>query len=394
MSTVKDKYLCIRATIALWLLLPAFLHAQNDVSGSYWSVTQSASVEITPLNVSIQNDSVTLHWKIQVSDIRVRPNCSHVLMPILADAHNSLSLPRVIISGRRRASYDMRERALDPFQRKPYSVSVYRKRRPVAPIYYSVSFPYATWMEHCSLELRQVSESTARSLLLSSEYLCNYFPLRGETAKRDAVKVIDTVRVADIDPSLVPVLAPENNTPPPPADSLRSTRIELFLAYPTGYSGVNALFSENAAELAKTDRLLLPLLNNPRIRIRRILITGYSSPDGIYQDNEQLAKKRAQEFVRYLCSAYPLPAGITMRTAWVAEDWQGLRQYLEQSDIPFGNRALHIIDHTGIFEGRERELMLLNNGNLYRTIKRTIFPKLRRIELVVEQEPNDCRNNL
>lgn len=370
MSTVKHKYRCIRFLIALGALLaPSLLHAQD----SFWSVTQSASVEIIPLNASIQNDSVTLHWKILVSDIHVRSTYSHVLVPILMGANHSFSLPQVFISGRKRASYDRRERALDPFQRKPYSVSVYRRRRPVEPIYYSVSFPYSSWMAHCALELRQLSESANHSTLLSSDRLCSDF-LQGREAEVATPPITrqDTIRTVAINAPTVAVLAP--------ADTLR---VALFLAYPAGFSGINALFSNNANELAKVDRLLLPLLNAPHLRIHCIRVTGYCSPEGVYADNEQLARKRAQEFVRYLRAAYPLPAATTVRTAWVAEDWQGLRDYLERSNLPWRNRALDIIDYTGIFEGRERELMKLDGGDLYRTLKQTIFPRLRRIELEV-----------
>ena len=368
MSTVKDKCRWIRLLMALGLLLaPGLLRAQD----SFWSVTPSASVEIIPLNAAIHSDSVTLHWKIQVPDIHVRRNYSHVLVPILVGENHSFSLPPVIISGRKRASYDRRERALDPFQRKPYSVWVYHRRRSVEPIYYSVSFPYSSWMEHCALELRQLSESAWHSTLLSSNRLCsNFFQISAVTR---------TPQVAGIDPALVPVVAP--------ADSIKvdssATRAALFLAYPAGFSGVNALFSNNASELAKVDRLLLPLLNDPHLRIR---VTGYCSPEGGYIDNEQLARKRAQEFVRYLRASYPLPAGTTVRTAWVAEDWQGLREHLAHSALSLRHSAIDIIDHIGLFEGRERELMQLDGGDLYRTLKQTIFPQLRRIELVVEQE--------
>lgn len=412
-------------TIALTFSLTLFsvsLPAQE----SYRSVTPLASVEIVPLNVSIQNDSVTLHWKVLLSDLRVRTNYSHVLIPILTEANNSLSLPRIIISGRRRASYDKRERALDPFQRKPYSVSIYHRRRPIEPIYYSVTFPYSSWMAHCSLSLHQVSESARRTVLLSNERICQRLfphleaPQQVASTPPAAATPAEVVKIEIVKPVVVqqqpvavqqqPVAAkPEPVQPPiaavcpvvpvtpvvpvapvasvvPVAPQPDSIRIALFLSYPVGFSGINALFSDNATELAKIDRLLLPLLRNPHRRIRRIRVTGYTSPDGIYQDNEQLSRKRAQDFVRYLRSVYPLPVGIPVRTAWVAEDWVGLRDYLVQTDLPFRNRALSIIDHVGIFEGRERQLMELDGGNFYRNIKRTIFPKLRRIELVVEQE--------
>lgn len=389
MSTLKvDKFKRRVLTALCLFLLPVSLAAQE----SYWSVTSSASVEIVPLNASIQNDSVTLHWKVLLSDLRVRTNYSHVLIPILTEAHNSLSLPRIVISGRHRASYDERERALDPFQRKPYSVSIFHRRRPVEPIYYSVTFPYSSWMGHCSLALHQVSESARHSVLLSNERICQRLfsqqvvpqPVVG--APPVAVTPAEVIKIEVVKPVVITSEAPVRAEAPARAAEPERTKIAIFLSYPVGFSGINALFSDNAAELAKVDRLLLPLLNNPHLKIRRLLITGYTSPDGIYCDNEQLSKKRAQDFARYLRTAYRQCADIPVRTAWVAEDWEGLRAYLAQSDIPFRNRALSIIDHVGIFDGRERQLMDLDGGNFYRNINQTIFPKLRRIELVVEQE--------
>lgn len=395
MILLKVHSLCFWALLLGWVLSAQGVQASPAseallAQGSYRSVTPLATVEIVPLHVSVRNDSVTLHWKILVSGLRVPSNYSHVLVPILAGGQHSISLPRIVISGRKRASYDLRERELNPFQRKPYSVTVYRRHRPIPPIFYSVTFPYSAWMQHCSLELHQVSESALRAVLLSSERLNGNF-LGSEVAEKVERNMATRVVEAPVQVAVKQDPVPSVSSPAP-ADDSNCTRIALFLEYPqypAGFSGINALFSDNATELAKLDRLLLPLLNNPRLRIRRLLVTGYTSPDGIYQDNEQLSKKRAQEFVRYLRTAYPLPASATVRTSWVAEDWDGLRQLLVDTDLPFRNRALSIIDHTGIFEGRERQLMELDNGNLYRTMKRILFPLLRRIELVVETEDKE-----
>lgn len=52
---------------------------------------------------------------------------------------------------------------------------------------------------------------------------------------------------------------------------------------------------------------------------------------------------RAKALKDYLQRAYALPEGI-FRVSSVGEDWSGLRQLVEESDLPDRERVLRIID--------------------------------------------------
>jgi len=163
----------------------------------------------------------------------------------------------------------------------------------------------------------------------------------------------------------------------------RRVAVTLYVDYPRGGSRVDPSYGNNYAELRKAENMLVPLLGDPDIHIKEIRITGYASPDGAYYDNEALSKARSLGFRAYLTRSYGLQ-DYPFRTAWVAEDWEGLRRLVKGK--PYEAAVHFIIDNYGIFEGRERYLMDLQGRVPYRDMLENLFPKLRRIEVSILYE--------
>ena len=136
------------------------------------------------------------------------------------------------------------------------------------------------------------------------------------------------------------------------------------------------------------DRILSPLSNNRFSTFERIQVRGYSSPDGPYGENERLAQARSRLFAGYIRDAYDLPRH-RIEVSSVAEDWEGLKELLQQTQPPYADAVLRIIRKYGIFNGREKQLMDLQGGMPYKDMLRRFFPKLRRIEVVVEYNINE-----
>ena len=399
------QYPLLRSSILMFLFSLVYTYSFAQVTMfqngcNMLSVNPWATVEILPLNASVQNDSVTLHWTVKINGLSVKRNYSHVITPILVGQQHtltgqqhSLTLPSVLISGHKRASYDKRERTLDQFRSKPYTISIYKRGKPIEPIYYSITFPYAAWMEHCALDLRQARETTWESVLLSTDRLCNHLHTQIGFTHKEAEEIVVS-DIIDTTVTVPTVTAPTVTIPTAnikSADTVANRTISsnLTLFYPQGYAGIEPFFLNNNESLLRLDSLFFNLLDKPNIRIHKVSVVGYSSPDGNYNDNEYLASRRAEAFTNYLCSLYDLPYYTTVRTSWVAEDWVGLSDYLKKSTLPYRTWALSIIKHVGIFDGRERDIMDINGGDFYKEIKQTIFPKLRRIELLIEYEAID-----
>lgn len=117
--------------------------------------------------------------------------------------------------------------------------------------------------------------------------------------------------------------------------------------------------------------------------IREVRVTAYSSIAGIWYDNDELTRRRAENFRHKLSveSGYPEHWIVTNR---VAEDWDGLVAFVDSdARMPKAGYVNEIILTTGIFAGREAKLMLLDSGHPYRYMKENYFPLLERVEVVV-----------
>ena len=61
-------------------------------------------------------------------------------------------------------------------------------------------------------------------------------------------------------------------------------------------------------------------------------------------------------FAGYIRDAYDLPRH-RIEVSSVAEDWEGLKELLQQTQPPYADAVLRIIRKYGIFNGREKQLM-------------------------------------
>jgi outer membrane protein OmpA-like peptidoglycan-associated protein len=144
----------------------------------------------------------------------------------------------------------------------------------------------------------------------------------------------------------------------------------------------------NAAALNRIDRMMSEVMDDPDARLTAVAITGYSSPDGSWAVNETLSERRAQALKDYIAGAHDLPEHL-FEVHGAGEDWAGLDSLVSRSDMYNKERILEIIRGTGVFAGREAELMALSGGAPYRRMKAEMFPQLRHVVCRVEYEVTD-----
>ena len=340
----------------------------------------------------MSEDSVRIDLTIRAKGIAIPSEQALTLTPSLHFGKKQVALPPVVFSGSQRARFDKREEVVNPDRNKPipYHVWITGRRRNDYTLRYLVSIPYASWMEHASLRLRQVSRDCCTELLLADDVLTKDIDLpspcvaavRVDTVVKVVPALQEVEKVATVTRPLPPVEREEEEYPrrKPEQEMERRVAVTLYVDYVRGGSRVDPSYGNNSMELRKAERMLVPLLGDPNIYIKEIRITGYASPDGAYYDNEALAKARSLGFRIYLTKSYGLQ-DYPFRTAWVAEDWEGLRKLIKGK--PYEAAVNFIIDNYGIFEGRERYLMDLQGRRPYQDMLQNLFPKLRRIELSI-----------
>ena len=107
-------------------------------------------------------------------------------------------------------------------------------------------------------------------------------------------------------------------------------------------------------------------------------------PPTVYGDNERLAKARSG-LLPITCgmhTAFPRPGGSFFGGRGLGRT---VRSY-EAGKPSWQDAVLRVIRRYGIFNGREKQLMDLEGGTPYREMMRRYFPKLRRIEVVVQYD--------
>ena len=366
-------------------------------------------------HVFTQGDSLHIELLLNLDDTKAGNAEAYRFTPVLRSAGRLQELPAVVVSGRLRARADHRQQALQPAPGyiPPYRTLYARNRKD--SINYHVSVAYSPWMEHASLVLMREQRDCCRMKILGVEPLMADLDLAspfrvpqgqimisqgqaagsqgqvaipqavverqetGATDRRETKGRADCMPCAECT-AMVTYLTPEVET-----QKHRSESATLYIDYPTGVYDVRREFHNNHSELEKLDSLMRPLIKGNLASISEISICGYASPDGTYKDNEILASNRARCFKEYMCATY-MPGHNLYKASSIPEDWDGLVELLKQHPMRHGDEVLTLISRTGIFEGREKQLMDMYGGNVYRELLQDYFPQLRRIRVTVGYE--------
>lgn len=367
--------------LALMLLFSA-LHARG----------QEARFILTDAEVA--GDSLYLGLKLDFSSIRLNSRTCLHFTPILANARGGrLELPPVLLSGRRHYRFDRREWALNvnggKHRTEPYLIQLYKRHSAPRPVSYHIGVPYSVWMGDAALLLRQEVKDCCDLQLLGVDTISVRL-FTGQMIGRQtapvrqyveplitAPSVTYSVRDIELYASMLSFLEPTVEH-----DKKLDEKAVFYIDYPLGSDNILPDYRNNRTELQKLDSLLSPLSAGDYSSMEHIRVCGYASPDGTYIDNERLATSRAGFFASYICSTYGIPR-FRLETTSVAEDWEGLSVLLQSEQPPYAATVLSIIQHAGIFNGREKQLMDLRGGEPYRDMLHRFFPRLRRLEVSV-----------
>lgn len=345
-------------------------------------------------DAEVAGDSLYLDLKLDFSSIRLNSRTCLHFTPILANARGGrLELPPVLLSGRRRYRFDRREWALNvndgKHRAEPYLIQLYKRHSAPHPVSYHIGVPYSVWMGDAALLLRQEVKDCCDLQLLGVDTISVRL-FTGQMIGRQtapvrqyveplitAPSVTYSVRDIELYASMLSFLEPTVEH-----DKKLDEKAVFYIDYPLGSDNILPDYRNNRTELQKLDSLLSPLSAGDYSSMEHIRVCGYASPDGTYIDNERLATSRAGFFASYICSTYGIPR-FRLETTSVAEDWEGLSVLLQSEQPPYAATVLSIIQHAGIFNGREKQLMDLRGGEPYRDMLHRFFPRLRRLEVSV-----------
>ena len=355
------KYLTV-ATLLLWGALTT--SAQQKI--------YKGNITITPYEVSQKGDSLCISMNIDVNGLNLDSHRSLDLIPVVnSNGGQSVELPAVKICGRNRFKVYKRNLALlgkysGLLESENYVVV--RSGKQKTPITYQYAIPFEKWMKDARLDLK--------------EDLCG---CGGATQQINVEQLADHIALEKV---LMPYEVVPNVTYVRPEIEEQKKRVqtgEAHLNFLSGKSNILPDFGNNSSELQKIRQLVEDVKNDKDVKIGKITIVGYSSPEGTLARNQKLSEARAIALRNYLAEHYNLPKAL-YNISFGGEDWDGLVKEVEASDMQYKAEVLQIIRDVPINKGRESKLMALKAGNPYRYMLKEMFPSLRRVIVVVNYD--------
>lgn len=328
---------------SLLVLLVAGLDAQGIRNGQ---------VKIENLSVARNENNLFVSMFLDLKDLQLKSNHELIFTPALVAYGDSLFMPSVVVAGRNRFYHYVRN------EKQLMGRELYQAGK-TDGIQYQASVPFSPWMEVAELVLHQDS-CGCQELLMENESL---------------------LTVLDYKPR---VFAPAfvYRKPAVEAVKIRDLKGQAYIDFPVSRTEIYPEYRKNPIELKKIIATIDTVKNNPDTRITLLTIKGYASPESPYSNNTRLAKGRTETLKKYVQGLYQFPDDI-VRTSYEPEDWEGLRKYVESSDLAHRQEILDLID--GSLEPDAKEWKIKKTyPEEYAFLLKNVYPGLRHSDYVVE----------
>ncbi|MDH6305655.1 outer membrane protein OmpA-like peptidoglycan-associated protein [Parabacteroides sp. PF5-5] len=308
-------------------------------------------------------DSVQLIIDIDLTALRLNTERSLELTPVLSNGKGrEVKMKSVLVNGRHRQKAFEREVELNGWEKQVASahyavIPLKAENRKV--VRYRQAVPYENWMREAQLDVQtDLCGCGGEPAEWDSRKLANRIILEG-------VKEYNpTIHVAYIRPEAEQVKA-------------RSEQSDVFLDFPVARTEINPSFGNNPRELAKIEQIIGGIRSDKNLTVTSVLITGYASPEGNVNTNNQLARGRAEALRNYLSMRAGIPSHL-YQIGYGGEDWEGLARLVQQSYIEPKGTILSIINYYNP-EERKNRLKALNGGGPYQQMLHQLYPQLRRV---------------
>lgn len=320
-------------------------------------VLQSGTV-IRNAEISRHRDSVTVSMQMDVTDTRIKSGGSLILAPRLsgADGKGSAYVPPVELMGRKRRIYLQRNPETAYTSDEMYRV-IEKKRKEKQLVEYTVTVPYASWMEHSRLRI--------------VEDLCGCGKVEsGNLNELAQADLSFRPRLAYVVPEAEPVKA-------------RELSGKAFLDFRVNRTEIDPSYRQNPVELKRILASIDTVKNDRDFTVTEITIKGYASPEGSYAVNKRLAEGRTEALKKYIVDRYGFDKSV-IRVESEPENWQGLVEYVSASSLSDKEQILDFIENGPSDIDQKEKQMRTKFPASYSVLLNDCYPGLRRTDYRID----------
>ena len=315
------------------------------------------NILVNGAKASQKADKLTVELLIDASKSNINTHEAVILTPSVKDGDRQKELEPVVVYGNNRYKADKRAKKFNQETIIPSSISF--KKNESSAINYQQTIPYEGWMQTATVSIKQEIVGCADCKSAESwSTLLNSIEL--ENIEKPKVEFI------------VSYVTPK-------AEAVKSRNKEgtAYLEFPVGKSVILTDFRNNFRELKKIEDVMDQVKDNKNATIASITLKGFASPEGRYETNSRLSESRAQALKDYLQNRYSF-GNEMFSVSSVAEDWDGLKKLVEESNLSDKANILDIINSSITEDLKEQKLKALTQS--YKIMLSEYFPLLRHVD--------------
>ena len=332
----------ISAIFSLALCAPAFA----QVGAQEHTMMANRGIAIEDVNVTRDGEFVMLNMKLNLDSLDLPSNTRLVYTPVLKTKQGVVSMPEIVINGRRQQiMYERGDAKGDP---DPQAVVVRRRNGKPQTVAYQASAPLQTGVTDYDVAINE-DLCGCGDRLDGTDY----------TIKRARKPLMAFVR--------------------PAAEARKERHIDktAYIDFPVDRTELHADYRRNSSEIDSIVNTINLVKNDRNLSIRSIDIHGYASPESPYSHNEYLARERAKTLKDYVRRIVNLDDRL-FTVSHTAEDWDGLTAYIRESNLDNKDAILAIIADADLTPDAREWKIKKNYPADYRVMLDIWYPALRR----------------
>ena len=303
---------------------------------------------------------------------------ANIITPMLCGSKDTMRFEPIVIRGKR-------------YDRKAHRAAKLSHSKEAGTEFYTTK-NMPPYKQHTLI----VSPSTSQKWLLEEPLtLCVLFEREG-CCKAETLRVEcadETIQYKSPQKTFKPVFAPvpdftgvagvlvkdnpvlEHISKYRPYDSSRILRKEkgaLYVHFPLDKTDLRRDFRDNAPILDKIVDITRQIMADSTSRVEKIQIIGLASVEGPQKRNNYLGEGRADALKKYVQARVETPDGL-YECVNGGEAWTELRDQINDSDSPYREQMLAIIDGESNPDRREAKLKALDKGKAYAYLRDNIL---------------------
>ncbi len=325
-------------------------------------------MKVVDVNMEREGSALKINMDFLLSEMSVRSRRAVLFTPRLINGADSLELPSVGVYGRQRYFFNLRNDS----RISDASETVFRSSERPEELPYNAVVDYEPWMGGAKLSIHRLDYGCCNNLLAQQ---ARYLGAISE--------------LAPFYPEFVYVIpAVEQN-------KVRHQEGSAFVDFPVDKTAIYPDYRNNVLELGKIKATIDEVRNDKDVTITSVWLKGFASPESSYKHNTELARERTESLKKHIQNMYHFDVKL-IRTDYEPENWEGLRKYVESSDLTNKDDILDIIVSDNDPDTKEWIIKSKYKDD-YQFLLKNCYPALRRTDyrisynVVSYTDPEDIR---